>query len=71
MVHHLKEKFQNQPENLFTSALLNLGYEVIVNRSCLWNKSTLEVEKYFSEKDYTEISNENYLDAINLISSMK
>jgi D-alanine-D-alanine ligase len=50
-------------------ALLNLGYEVIVLDPAYGINQPLEVEEYFAETDYTEISNENYLDAVNLIST--
>ena len=49
------------------SALLNLGYEVIILDPAYGINQPIEVEKYFDEKDFTEISNENYLDAVNLI----
>jgi D-alanine-D-alanine ligase len=51
------------------SALINLGYEIVVLDPSYGINQPLEVEKYFDEKDYTDISNENYLDAINLIST--
>lgn len=50
-------------------ALLNLGYDVIVLDPAYGINQPFEVEDYFNENDYSEISNENYLDAINLISS--
>ncbi|MFZ2322276.1 MAG: D-alanine--D-alanine ligase [Ignavibacteriaceae bacterium] len=50
------------------SALLNLGYQVVVLDPAYGINQPLEVEKYFTENDYSEISNENYLDAVNLIS---
>jgi D-alanine-D-alanine ligase len=49
-------------------ALLNLGYEVVVIDPAYGINQPFEVEDYFNEGDFTEISNENYLDAINLIS---
>lgn len=50
------------------SALLNLGYQVVVLDPAYGINQPLEVEEYFTENDYSEISNENYLDAVNLIS---
>ncbi len=50
-------------------ALINLGYEVIILDPAYGINQPIDVEDFFSEKDYVEISNENYLDAINLISS--
>ncbi|MEO8233277.1 MAG: D-alanine--D-alanine ligase [Ignavibacteriota bacterium] len=50
-------------------ALINLGYEVIMLDPAYGINQPLEIEEYFSEQDYTEISNENYLDAVNLISA--
>ena len=50
-------------------ALINLGYQVVVLDPAYGINQPLEVENYFDEKDYTEISNENYLYAVNLISS--
>ena len=49
-------------------ALINLGHEVIILDPAYGINQPLEVEEYFDEKDFTEISNENYLDAVNLIS---
>ncbi len=48
-------------------ALINLGHEVVILDPAYGINQPLEVEEYFSENDFTEISNENYLDAINLI----
>src|SRR5690606_12433059 len=48
-------------------ALVNLGYEVVLIDPAYGINQPLETEDYFSEEDFTEISNENYLDAINLI----
>lgn len=50
-------------------ALQNLDYEIIVMDPAYGINQPFEVEDYFNENDYAEISNENYLDAINLISS--
>lgn len=50
-------------------ALQNLEYEIIVIDPAYGINQPFEVEDYFKENDYAEISNENYLDAINLISS--
>ncbi|MFZ1518107.1 MAG: D-alanine--D-alanine ligase [Ignavibacteriaceae bacterium] len=50
-------------------ALLNIGYEVIVLDPAYGINQPFEVEDYFKEDDYSEILNENYLDAVNLISS--
>jgi D-alanine-D-alanine ligase len=50
-------------------ALLNLEYEVILLDPAYGINQPLEVADYFAENDYTDISNENYLDAVNLISS--
>ena len=50
-------------------ALINLGYEVIMLDPAYGINQPFEVEDYFSEKDYAEISTENYLDAVNLIST--
>lgn len=49
-------------------ALLNLGYEVVLIDPAYGINQPFEIEDYFSPDDYSEISNENYLDAINLIS---
>jgi len=50
------------------NALINLGYEVIVLDPAYGINQPFEVEDYFAENDFSEISNENYLDAVNLIS---
>jgi D-alanine-D-alanine ligase len=50
-------------------ALLNLGYDVIVIDPAYGINQPFEVEDYFKEDDYSEILNENYLDAVNLISA--
>jgi D-alanine-D-alanine ligase len=50
-------------------ALINLGYEVIILDPAYGINQPIDVEDFFSEKDYVETSNENYLDAVNLISS--
>jgi D-alanine-D-alanine ligase len=50
-------------------ALLNLGHEVIVLDPAYGINQPFEVDDYFSEIDFSEISNENYLDAVNLISA--
>ncbi|HCY76146.1 MAG TPA: D-alanine--D-alanine ligase [Ignavibacteriales bacterium] len=50
-------------------ALQNLDYDIIVMDPAYGINQPFEVEDYFNENDYAEISNENYLDAINLISS--
>lgn len=50
------------------NALLNIGYEVVVLDPAYGINQPFEVEDYFSENDFSEISNENYLDAVNLIS---
>jgi D-alanine-D-alanine ligase len=50
-------------------ALINLGYDVVVLDPAYGINQPLEVEEYFDEKDYTDILNENYLDAVNLISA--
>jgi len=50
-------------------ALINLGHEVIILDPAYGINQPLEVEDYFDEKDFTEILNENYLDAVNLISA--
>jgi D-alanine-D-alanine ligase len=49
------------------AALIDLGYQVVVIDPAYGINQPLEVEKYFEEKDFAEISNENYLDAVNLI----
>lgn len=49
-------------------ALLNLNYEVILLDPAYGINQPFEVEDYFSEEDFAETSNDNYLDAINLIS---
>jgi len=48
-------------------ALLNLGYEVIIMDPAYGINQPFEVDDYFKSEDYAEISNENYLDAVNLI----
>lgn len=48
-------------------ALINLGYEVLVLDPAYGINQPLETEDFFKKEDYTDISNENYLDAINLI----
>lgn len=50
------------------NALLNLGYEVVVIDPAYGINQPFEVQKYFQEEDCAEVSNENYLDAVNLIS---
>lgn len=50
------------------NALSNLGYEVITIDPAYGINQPFEPEDFFSENDFAEISNENYLDAINLIS---
>lgn len=49
-------------------ALINLNYEVVLLDPAYGINQPFDVEDFFSEEDFTEISNENYLDAINLIS---
>ena len=49
------------------NALINLGHDVVILDPAYGINQPLEVEEYFSEEDFNEISNENYLDAINLI----
>jgi len=49
-------------------ALLNLGHEVVTLDPAYGINQPLEIEDYFDEEDFTEILNENYLDAVNLIS---
>lgn len=46
----------------------NLGYDVVVLDPAYGINQPFDVEDYFNEKDFADISNENYLDAINLIS---
>lgn len=50
-------------------ALINLGYDVVVLDPAYGINQPLEVEEYFAEKDYADTSNENYLDAVNLMSA--
>ncbi len=50
-------------------ALINLGYEVIVLDPAYGINQPLEVEDYFSDNDFAELSNENYIDAITLITA--
>ena len=50
-------------------ALINLGYDVLVLDPAYGINQPFEVEDYFKEDDYSEILNENYLDAVNLISA--
>ncbi|MBK7630794.1 MAG: D-alanine--D-alanine ligase [Ignavibacteriales bacterium] len=50
-------------------ALLNLGYDVIPLDPAYGINQPINVEDYFADSDYAEISNENYLDAVNLISA--
>lgn len=49
-------------------AMQNLGYDVVVLDPAYGINQPFDVNDYFSEKDFSEVSNENYLDAINLIS---
>lgn len=49
------------------NALISLGHEVVLLDPAYGINQPLEIEDYFSEEDFAEISNENYLDAINLI----
>lgn len=49
-------------------AMQNLGYDVVVIDPAYGINQPFDVEDYFSKKDFSDISNENYLDAINLIS---
>ncbi len=49
-------------------ALLNLGHEVVILDPAYGINQPLEVEDYFGNQDFVEILNENYLDAVNLIS---
>lgn len=49
------------------NALISLGHEVVLLDPAYGISQPLEIEDYFSEEDFAEISNENYLDAINLI----
>lgn len=50
------------------NAMQNLGYDVVVLDPAYGINQPFDVEDYFNEKDFADISNENYLDAINLIS---
>ena len=61
-----REVSKSTGKSVYT-ALINLGHEVIILDPAYGINQPLEVEEYFSENDFTEISNENYLDAINLI----
>lgn len=49
-------------------ALTNLNYDVVLLDPAYGINQPFEIEDYFSEEDFAEISNENYLDAVNLIS---
>lgn len=49
--------------------MLNLGYDVIPLDPAYGINQPINVEDYFADSDYAEISNENYLDAVNLISA--
>lgn len=49
-------------------ALLKLGYDVLLLDPAYGINQPFDVADFFSENDFSEISNENYLDAINLIS---
>lgn len=50
------------------NALMNLGYDVILIDPAYGINQPYEVEDYFNQEDFADISTENYLDAINLIS---
>ncbi len=50
------------------SALINLGYDVVLIDPTYGINQPYEVEDYFKSEDFIDISKENYLDAINLIS---
>ena len=63
-----REVSKSTGKSVYT-ALINLGYDVVVIDPAYGINQPLEVEIYFDEKDFTEILNENYLDAVNLISS--
>ncbi len=63
-----REVSKSTGKSVYT-ALMNLGYEVVVIDPAYGINQPLEVETYFDEKDFTEILNENYLDAVNLIAS--
>ena len=63
-----REVSKSTGKSVYT-ALINLGYDVVVIDPAYGINQPLEVEKYFDEKDFAEILNENYLDAVNLISS--
>ena len=63
-----REVSKSTGKSIYT-ALINLGYEVVVIDPAYGINQPLEVEEYFDEKDYAELSNENYLDAVNLVAS--
>jgi D-alanine-D-alanine ligase len=63
-----REVSKSTGKSVYT-ALINLGYDVIVIDPAYGINQPLQVEEYFDEKDYTELSNENYLDAVNLIAT--
>ena len=63
-----REVSKSTGKSIYT-ALINLGYEVVIIDPAYGINQPLEVEEYFDENDYAELSNENYLDAINLIAS--
>ena len=63
-----REVSKSTGKSVYT-ALINLGYQVVVIDPAYGINQPLEVENYFDEKDFTEILNENYLDAVNLIAS--
>ena len=63
-----REVSKSTGKSVYT-ALTNLGYDVIVIDPAYGINQPLEVEEYFDEKDYAELSNENYLDAVNLVAS--
>lgn len=47
-------------------ALLNLGYEVVLIDPAYGKNQPVETDDFFADKDYTEINNKNYLEALNL-----
>ncbi|MDO8550018.1 MAG: D-alanine--D-alanine ligase [Ignavibacteria bacterium] len=47
-------------------ALTNLGYDTVLINPAYGNNQPENLEAYFADEDFTEISNENYVKALNL-----
>lgn len=60
-----REVSKSSSRSIYKS-LLNLGYEVVLIDPAYGKNQPSEPEDFFAEKNYAEINNKNYLEALNL-----